>query len=202
MKEILLTAGRSEPVNYIRALENAGARATLAKAGMDFSAFDGLVLCGGGDVNPVLYEQRNRGSYGISEERDNLDLACIHAFVLANKPVLGICRGIQVINIAFGGTLIQHLDTAENHIAPGYDVEHELKATDRIEKIFGRCFMANSSHHQGVGRVGRGLTPVAFSNDGVIEGLVHDYLPFLGVQFHPERMKDGAPVFEDFLSEC
>ncbi len=202
MKQILLTAGTAKPIHYINALEKAGATTVLAKAGMDFSAFDGLLLCGGGDVNPVLYEQKNQGSYGISEERDNLDLACIHAFVLARKPILGICRGIQVLNVAFGGTLIQHLMVADNHIAPGYDLTHEVKATDILQQIYGRSFTANSSHHQGVGRVGRGLTPVAFSNDGVVEGLVHDYLPILGVQFHPERMEGGAPVFTHFLSLC
>lgn len=202
MKKILLTRGEADPVNYIQALERAGAEVTVARPGMNFAEFDGLLLSGGGDVNPLLYGQPNRECDRIDEERDNLELACIHAFVLANKPILGICRGHQILNVAFGGTLIQHLKQADDHRNDAWDLTHEVKATDLIEKLYGRRFISNSRHHQAIDRIGRSLTPVAFSNDGVIEGMVHDYLPIIGVQFHPERMENGQPVFDHFVSIC
>ncbi len=202
MKKILITRGDSDPIHYIEALKRAGGEATVAQPGMNFAEFDGLLLCGGVDVNPTLYGQPNQGSEKIDEERDNLELACIHAFVLAHKPILGICRGIQMLNVAFGGTLIQHLKQADDHRNGGWDLNHEVKATDLIEKLYGRRFVSNSSHHQAIDRVGRSLTPVAFSNDGVIEGIVHDYLPIFGVQFHPERMENGQPIFDYFVNKC
>ena len=201
MKKILICA-EAPAVNYIRALNAAGAEAVFAAPGVDFSRFDGLMLCGGGDVNPILYGKKNRGSEQIFDERDTLELTCIHAFVLAGKPILGVCRGLQILNVAFGGTLIQHLPHAENHTGRDHDVTHEIRASGVLRQLYGERFTANSRHHQAVDRPGRGLTPIAFSSDGVIEGMAHDTLPVLGVQFHPERMEGGDSVFFFFIAQC
>lgn len=199
---ILLTAEGQPPTHYIRALKAVGAEPWIAAADTDLEVFDGLILCGGGDPEPVLYGQKNQGSYGISGERDDLELSCIHHFLKAGKPILGICRGNQMINVAFGGDLIQHLPNAQNHIAPGRDVFHEIRTEGTLKKLYGSKLKTNSSHHQGIGRVGRGLKVIARSSDGVVEALEHQALPVLGVQFHPERMENGLAIFELFLKRC
>lgn len=202
MKRILLTTSVSPPSHYVRALKAVGAEPWVAAADTDLEAFDGLILCGGGDPEPALFGQKNQGSYGISRERDQLELSCIHHFLKAKKPILGICRGNQMLNIAFGGSLIQHLPNAENHIAPGTDVFHDIRTDGLLKKLYGRKLRTNSSHHQGIGRVGRGLQVLGVAPDGVVEALGHEYLPVLGVQFHPERMENGLPIFELFLKNC
>ena len=134
-----------------------------------------------------------------------------------NKPILGICRGHQVLNVALGGTLIQDL-------GPEGNLFHRrgLEQKDRIhpvrsasgslfDALYGAVFPVNSSHHQALDQIGRGLTPVLWSESGVVEGLVHTSLPVFSVQFHPERMAfghrrsdtvDGAPLFQHFMALC
>lgn len=202
MKKILITFDNRDPSNYLCALEKAGAKGTLATPHLNFKEFDGLLLGGGGDVAPSLYDAQNEGSYGLSQERDDLDLACIHSFILEGKPILGICRGIQILNVAFGGTLIQHLPNANRHIGIGKDLYHTIRCTAPLKQIYGRSFLANSAHHQAIARLGRGLQPIAFSGDGCIEGVIHEHLPILGVQFHPERMERGGLIFQYFSDLC
>ena len=198
MKKILFTFEKGDPTHYLRALEQAGMEGVLCTEGTDPNSFDGLLLCGGGDVDPSLYGEANNGSYGISKKRDQMDLACIHSFILEGKPILGICRGIQILNVAFGGSLVQHLSNANSHMAVGGDVYHEVHAKGILRQLYGRTFMVNCCHHQGIDRLGRGLHPIAFSRDGCIEGIIHQTLPILAVQFHPERMEHGAPIFRYF----
>ncbi len=202
MIKILMTAGKADPVLYLQALEQAGAKGTVCTEHTDFKAYDGLLLCGGGDVLPELYGAQNEGSYGLSRKRDNLDLACIHSFIMEQKPILGICRGIQIINVAFGGSLIQHLPNADRHMGVGEDLWHEIRTDGILKKLLGRSFLVNSAHHQALSRLGRGLTPIAFSHDGCVEAIVHDHLPILGLQFHPERMDRGRSIFQYFIDQC
>lgn len=202
MKKILLTAGSRLPVKYIHALQQQGAQAEIAKGVLEVESFDGLVLCGGGDPEPTLFGQKNQGSYGIEPMRDRLELSCIHSFLKANKPILGICRGMQMLNVAFGGTLTQHLPTAHLHLAPGEEVFHGVRTEGFMKKLYGRNLTVNSSHHQGVDRIGRGLIPAAWASDGVVEAFYHERLPILGVQFHPERMEQGDAIFALFLKSC
>ena len=202
MKKILLLAGKKLPVNYIKVLQDLGASPKVAQGEWEAEEFDGLVLCGGGDPDPALYGQENRGSYGIEPMRDRQELSCIHSFLKAQKPILGICRGMQILNIAFGGTLTQHLPTAQLHQGVGEELWHDLLAEGYLKNLYGRKFSANSSHHQGVDRLGRGLRPAAWSSDGVVEAFWHERVAVLGVQFHPERMKDGEKIFDLFLMTC
>ncbi len=202
MKKILLLAGKKLPVNYIKVLQDLGASPKVAQGEWEAEEFDGLVLCGGGDPDPALYGQENRGSYGIEPMRDRQELSCIHSFLKAQKPILGICRGMQILNIAFGGTLTQHLPTAQLHQGVGEELWHDLLAEGYLKNLYGRKFSANSSHHQGVDRLGRGLRPAAWSSDGVVEAFWHERMAVLGVQFHPERMENGKKLFDLFLQTC
>lgn len=177
--------------------------------------YDGLLLPGGADVNPLRYGQENTSSIGINDGRDELQLACLRGFVEAGKPVLGICRGLQVINVFFGGTLIQHLASSSRHSREGADEDkvHNNKsmAGSFTTDIYGTEFYTNSSHHQAADRLGEGLQAAMESDDGVVEAMQHESLPIYCVQWHPERMcfarrredtVDGSRVFMFFLDEC
>lgn len=202
MKRILLLAGKQLPANYIRVLQALGAEPQVAQGEWEAAGFDGLVLCGGGDPDPFLYGQANRGSYGIEPMRDRLELSCVHSFLKAQKPILGICRGMQLLNVAFGGSLTQHLPSAQIHQGVGEELWHDLRTDGYLRKLYGRKFSANSSHHQGVDRLGRGLVPAAWAPDGLIEAFWHERAAVLGVQFHPERMENGNRLLGLFLEMC
>lgn len=199
MKKILLSAGQKEPIRYMAAVRAAGGDGVKWKEGMSPSAFDGLILCGGGDPEPALFGEENKGSYAMDRERDRQDLWLIHQFLREQKPILGICRGHQLLNVAFGGSLIQHLPTAQMHLGSGEDLWHPLRTEGFLKKLYGRTLTANSCHHQGLSRLGRGLSPAAFAPDGVVEAIQHETLPLFGVQFHPERMAEGTRLFQWFL---
>lgn len=156
---------------------------------------DGLVLCGGDDVDPARFGQENNGSRGIDAARDQAELALAEAFLRAGKPILGICRGHQVLNIALGGTLIQDI-APELH---PFHTHEEGCSQDKVHTIrtrrdsllwslYGPLAVVNSAHHQALDRLGEGLTPTAWSEGGLVEAVEHQSLPVLGVQFHPERM--------------
>lgn len=170
-----------------------------------------LLLPGGGDMDPSLYGEAGRGSRNVRRELDLAQLALLNAFVQEKKPVLGICRGMQVINVYFGGTLIQDLPTACLHLAPGDDLVHSCLARPGtlLSTLYGKTFPVNSAHHQGIGRPGQSLSVIAQATDGVAEALLHNTLPIMGVQWHPERMcfdrkrpdtVDGSLLLRRFLS--
>ncbi|MBQ3084895.1 MAG: type 1 glutamine amidotransferase [Clostridia bacterium] len=198
--KILLTTLKP-PTNYVNALTALGAECTVADLQSKAEEFDGLLLCGGGDVEPALYNQPPNGCQGISPERDALELHFIHEFLTAGKPILGICRGLQILNVAFGGSLIRHLPNAEQHRAEEGDLTHPIKAEGLIKELFGEHPTVNSFHHQAADRLGQGFRAIAFAEDGTVEAIQHQSLPILGVQFHPERMQNGAPIFEWFISQ-
>ncbi len=199
--------------NYIAALEGVGLEPVVTTDAAGAGAFAALLLPGGGDMDPALYGEENRGSQEIDRSLDEAQLAMTDAFVRAKKPVLGICKGVQVINVCFGGGLIQHLVTAESHKfhdGPGDSVHlcESLPGTD-MRRLYGERYVTNSSHHQAVGRIGRGLRVTSFASDGTAESIAHDELPVFGVQWHPERMcfagarpdtADGAKIFYYFKS--
>lgn len=155
--------------------------------------YDGLVLPGGVDIDPSRYGQENRGSVRMVPLLDELQFAMLDAFVRSGKPVLGICRGQQLINVYFGGTLIQDLPTAFRHRSgrPGFDLVHGSRTVEGswIHQIYGSAFTHNSAHHQAVDLPGEGIIIDSRCDaDGVAEAIHHAALPVYGVQFHPERM--------------
>jgi putative glutamine amidotransferase len=166
----------------------------------------GLILPGGGDIDPALYGAENNGSTDIDRALDEAQLSMIRRFANVGLPILGICKGHQLLNVYFGGTLIQDLATAQTHRYQDGDRIHECICQENslLAHFYGTHFVTNSAHHQGLGRVGVGLRVTAYAVDGTAEAIEHDTLPLLGVQFHPERMcfekarpdtADGAPLF-------
>ena len=179
-------------------------------------AYDGLLLPGGGDINPARYGQEDHGSTMINDELDKLQFAILDDFVKKGKPVFGICRGHQVINVYFGGTMIQHLSTSFRHARKleEPDKVHACTAYEEswLAKIYGTNFSHNSAHHQAVDRLGENLmVDSRCTEDGTIEAIHHAILPVYSVQWHPERMcleweredtVNGLPVLEFFSRVC
>ena len=209
MKLLLLTKFNSQ--NYIDAVKSFGHEALTECA--DLSEIDGLILCGGSDVHPRYYGEEINGSVGIDEERDEREIPIVRACIERHIPILGICRGQQLLNAVLGGTLIQHLPNTEYHNKKASDryITHEVRAErgSVFARLYGETFVTNTSHHQAIDRLADGLRPTLFSSDGVIEGVEHETLPILAVQWHPERMMlsfaddemaDGGRVFEYFFS--
>ena len=202
--------------HYCQALSQLGACSFAAYAPEPDLSCDGLVLCGGGDLESTLFGQENNGSNPPDRVRDRAELALFDAFFQAGKPILGICRGMQVINVALGGDIIQDLPPQVRpfHIPDGEeDRVHPIRAAEGsfLHRLYGPVFPVNSCHHQGVDRLGEGLAACAWAEAGFPEALFHLSAPVAGVQFHPERLcgpyrrpdaADGAPLFTWFLSLC
>lgn len=211
--KILLSRGSSAE-NYINALEGIGAEGIAYYLPEAVTNYDGLILCGGGDIDPKYYGEDIDGSKGIDAERDAAEFALLKAFVEKGLPVLGICRGCQLINVYFGGSLYQHLPMASLHVSvDGADSVHNITATEGsvLNSLYGEAFSVNSSHHQAVKELGKGLRATAFWNGEYIEAHEHKTLPIFSVQFHPERMcfakarpdtVNGAEIFKHFISVC
>ena len=193
----IVIPGRAEDVvNYVVVLERLGAEVTVTMEVVCPDGFDGLVIPGGGDIDPARYGQPVAGARGMDPQMDELQFGELDAFVKAGKPVLGICNGMQMINIYFGGDLIQDLESSARHQKDqqnNRDSFHMAVATPGgwMEQLYGKSFMVNSAHHQGAGRIGKDLDVVLVSDDGVTEGLVHRTLPVYGVQWHPERLDEA-----------
>lgn len=201
--------------NYESAVRHAGGVPLSGYCPSPDMSCAGLLLCGGGDPEPGLFGQENQGSEPPDRERDRAELALIAAFLSAGKPILGICRGMQMLNIALGGSLIQDLSPQARpfHGGAGHDLVHPLRTVEGslICRLYGPRLQVNSTHHQAVDRLGEGLTGTAWSESGFAEALEHQSLPILGVQFHPERMSwersrpdtaDGAPIIRWFVDLC
>ena len=200
--------------NYCAAIRGAGGEPAAGYCPAPDPRCDGLLLCGGGDVDYALYGQGDRGSQPPDRARDQAELALLQAFYKAGKPSLGICRGLQLINVALGGTLIQDLPPEQRPFHTGEaDMVHPIRAEEDsiLYRLYGPLFPVNSSHHQAADRLGTGLRATAWSESGVPEALELPGRPILCVQFHPERMSfgrrrpdtvDGAAIFAWFLKAC
>ena len=212
---ILLSTNGGNEANYLAALQSAGGRGEARYLPSPDLSYDGLLLTGGGDMDPALFGQKDCGSRDIDRDRDRAELALLDAFCGAGKPVLAICRGLQVVNVWAGGDLIQDLCPAllPRHQQAQGDQVHRIRAGEDtlLHRLYGPSFPVNSSHHQAVGRLGRGLRAAGRARDGVVESLEHDRLPLICVQFHPERMTgllarrdtvNGGDIFRAFLELC
>ena len=210
---ILVSTNPRQAPWYFQAIEAAGGSAEGGYLPRLSGDFDGLLFCGGGDIEPSRFGQENRGSNPPDLEQDAWEFSMISSFLAQKKPIMGICRGMQVINVALGGDIIQDLppELAPFHGDGVHFRCHSVRsATGSVfHRLYGPVFPVNSFHHQAVGRPGRGLIPQLWSEGGVVEGMVHESLPILAVQFHPECMTgaklrpenvDGGPLFSYFLS--
>jgi len=192
---------------YLRAVQQAGGVPVALPPHLDANArerlwplLDALVLTGGGDIDPERFDERPHAAvYDVAPARDALEFALTERALGTGLPLLAICRGIQVLNVTLGGSLVQDLPTeapgpiAHSQAAPREEPTHDVKVLDgtRLGAVVQRAELAvNSFHHQAIRRLGRGLRAVAWAPDGVIEavdmpsarGLV------LGVQWHPEDL--------------
>jgi putative glutamine amidotransferase len=209
--------GYGVPRLYIDALRRAGTRAAIVAPGDDndpeevLESFDGLLLVGGGDIDPARYGQAATPHlYGIEPDRDESEIRLLRAADRIAMPTLCICRGMQVMNVAFGGTLHQHLPDVPDLIRHGVPVEdtltiHEVTATSgsRLAAVTKSGPLAAASHHhQGIDRLGDGLAATGRTEDGLIEAIeriVPDQQDerstwMLGVQWHPEETAAEDPA--------
>ena len=202
------------PFAYVRAVERAGGRALLVPPAADgveetLDALDGLILSGGNDVDPASYgAEPHAATGGLRPERDRAELALLEGALARDMPVLAVCRGSQLLNVARGGDLVQHLPEAvgdEKHkLTPGVFADHDvdLVSGTRVQQILGDHAPVKSHHHQGYGRLGEGLREAARADDGTIEALEDPSLRFaLGVLWHPEAGEDFA-LFEALVGEA
>jgi putative glutamine amidotransferase len=201
---------------YVRAVQDAGGLPLILPAALRpewaqeaLSLLDGLLLSGGGDIDPQRYGQEQAPQVaGVDPERDRSELALVRDALQVGKPILAICRGIQVLNVALGGTLHQDIASeipralrhrpaaGEDRDAPTHLVE--ISAGSRLASILGGTqARVNSFHHQAVCDPGRELVVTARAPDGVIEGLEHRTHAFcVGVQWHPEIARGNQEGME------
>lgn len=182
---------------------------------LQLSLVDGLILSGGHDVNPLLYgEEPHKLLSDIYPERDDFDLSLVKIATKLNMPILGICRGHQILNVANGGTLYQDLSLQENTYIKHNQGKLPSQGTHTVNidrdsilcSILGDTAIVNSFHHLGIHEVGKNFKAVAHSKDGVIEAIERQNPFALGVQWHPEMMsinnKNMLNIFKYFIEQC
>lgn len=218
-------AAQTCPETYLIALENAGADPVILPVYDDEEAMkhyvdlcDGFVLPGGIDVNPLTYgEDPHPELQGNRLDFDECELRLIPLILASKKPLLGICRGCQILNVAFGGTLYQDIVSqhegaqlhSQRELTPGA-ISHRIKVEDGsvLAELYGSEMRVNSFHHQAVKDLGKGLKVTARAYDGIIEAYEAPEYPFvLGVQWHPEQetnadRKAVLPIFKKFVDAC
>jgi putative glutamine amidotransferase len=195
------------PEPYVVALRAAGARTALVPPSQPvepeevLAPFDGLLLAGGGDIEPARYGAADHpDQYGTDPDRDELELELARAAVRLGTPTLGICRGVQLLNVAFGGTLVQHLPERDGLVEHRNDTKQALHGLrvqpgSRLAEAIGQVEAEGlSHHHQGLDRLGEGFRPVAWAPDGLVEGIERDQGWTVGVLWHPESTAATDPV--------
>jgi gamma-glutamyl-gamma-aminobutyrate hydrolase PuuD len=202
------------PLAYVQQVEAAGGRALLVPPSEDgieetLDVLDGVLFSGGSDIEPREYGQNaHTETTGTRPERDRAELALLRAALDRDMPVLAVCRGSQVLNVARGGDLVQHLpevvgDEKHKH-TPGVFADHEvtIEAETRLGGLLGERAPVKSHHHQGFGRVGEGLVETAWAEDGTLEAVEDPAKRFaVGVLWHPEEGEDAA-LFEALVDEA
>jgi putative glutamine amidotransferase len=181
------------------------------------SRVDGLLLIGGEDIDPYLFGEEPHPKIGpVVRKRDDSDLLLMNYAFKKQMPILGVCRGQQVMNVAFGGTIIQDIPSQVEspllHKQPSKrgELAHSVEVlTPKFKEIFGdNTFRVNTFHHQSIGKLGEGLKLSAVAKDGVIEGIEHEAHPYcISVQWHPEELAPNGDVyaqrlFKSFVDAC
>lgn len=189
--KIAIVGRKPDTVNYVRYVETAGYEALVTVNDGEATGCDCVILPGGGDITPAFFGEQNRGSLNIDTELDILQLQTLDICARERIPILGICKGIQLINVGLGGTLYQDMPTAVRHRYEGCDKYHDtvIEKDSWLYSLYGDRATVNSAHHQAIKRLGEGLKAVQYCpQDKCIEAIVHTKLPILGVQWHPERI--------------
>lgn len=215
--------GSSRPTNYIRAVEAYnGTPVLLSPDGpaVELTKMDGLLLTGGGDIHPDYFNQAwHPKLLYVDERRDNLEIPICQEALEADMPIFGICRGIQIMNVATGGSLYQDIkteypkDALTHKKVKSEDSQHEIEivpGSQLSDIVAAHQAVVNSAHHQALDEIGEGFVVTARSNDDIIEAIEDPSKRFaIGVQYHPERMLATAEflehrrkLFEAFISAC
>ena len=202
------------PLAYVQAVEAAGGRALIVPPSGEaveetLDALDGLLLSGGADVDPETYgAEAHPETNGVHPERDRAELALLEAALARDMPVLAVCRGSQVLNVALGGDLVQHLPEVVGHKGhkqtPGVFADHVVKVLPdtKLSEVIGEDAPVKSHHHQCYGRLGDGLREAARADDGTVEAIEDPARRFtLGVLWHPEEGEDAA-LFRALVEEA
>jgi gamma-glutamyl-gamma-aminobutyrate hydrolase PuuD len=201
------------PAAYVRAVTRAGGVPLLVPPGAAYEetldSIDGLVFSGGSDLDPELYgEEAHAETDGWVRERDDFELGLMQAALARDVPLLAICRGSQVLNVALGGDLEQHVpDRVQTDVhkeTPGVFADHDVAVLPdtKLSSIIGARTDVKSHHHQGFGELGAGLREAARAPDGTVEALEDPTRRFtLGVLWHPEEGEDLA-LFEALVQEA
>lgn len=211
--------------NYLSRLLKTGAIPMMLSMDMDkkqiaisLDRLDGLMLSGGNDVDPMTFGEAPASGLGkVSPKRDRLEMRLVEEAYRRNMPIFAICRGVQSLNVALGGTLYQDLPSQYRSPESEPAILHAQTAHERyashtislvrdtpLFSLYGEDTIGvNSFHHQAIKVLAPALTVCARAVDGVIEAVYDAGKPFvMGVQWHPERMKEGAPLFEAFVKAC
>jgi putative glutamine amidotransferase len=202
------------PHDYVRMVEHAGGRALVVPPSDDgveetLDALHGVVFSGGADLDPALYGASPHAETDTPRtDRDAAELALLRAALERDVPTLAVCRGSQLLNVARGGDIVQHLpevvgNEKHKHL-PGTFSDHgvEVRAGSRLAELVGERAPVKSHHHQGIGRVGGGLVEAAWAEDGTLEGVEDPSRRFaLGVLWHPEAGEDLA-LFQGLVEEA
>jgi len=202
------------PLTYVHAVETAGGRALLVPPSAEgveetLDALEGLILSGGADLDPASYgAEAHPQTDGIRPERDGAELALLEAALARDMPVLAVCRGSQVLNVALGGDIVQHLPDVVGHEGhkqiPGTFADHDVDVLPgtKLHEVVGDHAPVKSHHHQGYGRLGEGLREAARADDGTVEAIEDPSRRFaLGVLWHPEEGEDAA-LFKALVEEA
>jgi len=200
----ILISWSEKSENYERALRET--ETVVYNKNIDWHKISGVLFTGGADIAPSRYGEKMSGKdLEMNENRDTAEFEIAEKAFSLYLPILGICRGCQLINVFLGGSLFQHIEGHSK--VNGKDSLHKVEILEKT-RLFGivneKILEVNSAHHQAIKSTGKGLRVSARAMDGTIEGIESSEYPFLGVQWHPERLdnEESKKIFSAFVKVC